>query len=75
MGTYINIGNAGFQSARKCYIPNKEVAGEMVNAIEDNNWTEVIKALNASEGLLQATLDGDEEASTTTNSRKHISVG
>jgi hypothetical protein len=46
----------------ECYIPNKEVAGEMVNAIEDNNWTEVIKALNASEGLLQATLDGDEEA-------------
>ena len=46
----------------ECYIPNKEVAGEMVNAIEDNNWTEVMKALNASEDLLQATLDGDEEA-------------
>ena len=46
----------------ECYIPNKEVAGEMVNAIEDNNWTEVMKALNASEELLQATLDGDEEA-------------
>ena len=45
----------------ECYIPNKEVAGEMVNAIEDNNWTEVMKALNASEELLQATLDGDEE--------------
>ena len=46
----------------ECYIPNKEVAGEMVNAIEENNWTEVVKALNASEQLLQATLDGDEEA-------------
>ena len=46
----------------ECYIPNKEVAGEMVNAIEDNNWTEVVKALDASEQLLQATLDGDEEA-------------
>ena len=45
----------------ECYIPNKEVAGEMVNAVEDNNWTEVVKALNASEQLLQATLDGDEE--------------
>lgn len=45
-----------------CYIPNKEVAGEMVNAIEDNNWTHVVKALNASEQLLAATLDGDEEA-------------
>ena len=46
----------------ECYIPNKEVAGEMVNAIEANSWTEVVKALEASEELLQATLDGDEEA-------------
>ena len=46
----------------ECYIPNKEVAGEMVNAVEDNNWTEVVKALAASEQLLEATLRGDEEA-------------
>ena len=46
----------------ECYIPNKEVAGEMVNAIEDNNWAVVVTALQASEELLQATLDGDEEA-------------
>ena len=46
----------------ECYIPNKEVAGEMVNAIEANNWTVVMKALEASEQLLQATLCGDEEA-------------
>jgi hypothetical protein len=46
----------------ECYIPNKEVAGEMVNAVEDNNWAPVVKALQASEQLLQATLDGDEEA-------------
>lgn len=46
----------------ECYIPNKEVAGEMVNAIEANNWTVVMKALEASEQLLQATLRGDEEA-------------
>ena len=46
----------------KCYIPNKEVAGEMVNAVEANNWTLVVKALEASEQLLQATLRGDGEA-------------
>ena len=46
----------------ECYIPNKEVAGEMVNAIEDSRWTNVVQALEASEQLLQATLDGDEEA-------------
>ena len=49
-------------SKSECYIPNKEVAGEMVNAVEANNWTPVVKALEASERLLQATLRGDEEA-------------
>ena len=46
----------------ECYIPNKEVAGEMVNAVEASNWMPVVKALEASEQLLQATLSGDEEA-------------
>ena len=59
----IHLGYLSFdRNKSECYIPNKEVAGEMVNAIEDNNWTEVVKALSASEQLLQATLDGDEEA-------------
>ena len=34
----------------------------MVNAVEDNNWTPVVNAIKTSEQLLQATLDGDEEA-------------
>ena len=46
----------------ECYIPNREVGGEMVNAVEDNNWASVVTALQASEQLLQDTLDGDEEA-------------
>lgn len=46
----------------ECYIPNKEVGGEMVNAVEDNNWAGVVTALQNSEQLLQDTLDGDEEA-------------
>ena len=59
----IHLGYLSYdRNKSECYIPNKEVAGEMVNAIEDNNWTEVVKALSASEQLLQATLDGDEEA-------------
>ena len=45
----------------ECYIPNKEVAGELVNAVEDNNWTNVVKSLHASEQLLEATLRGDED--------------
>ena len=48
----------------ECYIPNKEVAGEMVNAVKTTNWRPVIDALNQSKQLLQATLEGDEEAVT-----------
>ena len=46
----------------ECWIPNREVAGEMVNAVKANNWKHVADALQKSERLLQATLDGDEEA-------------
>ena len=46
----------------ECYIPNREVAGEMVNAIEANHWKPVVDALRKSEQLLQATLDGDSDA-------------
>ena len=46
----------------ECYIPNKEVAGEIVNAVQSNNWTHVVKAVEASEQLLRATLRRDEDA-------------
>ena len=46
----------------ECYIPNKEVEGEMVNAIRNNNWLPVIRSLEQSRQLLRDTLDGDEEA-------------
>ena len=46
----------------ECYIPNREVWGEMANAVRANKWKHVSEALTASEQLLQATLDGDEEA-------------
>ena len=59
----IHLGYLSYDRTKsECYIPNKEVAGEMVNAVEDNNWNPVVKALQTSEQLLQATLDGDEEA-------------
>ena len=46
----------------ECYIPNTEVGGEMVNAVEANNWKPVVDALEASEQLLQSVLDRDAEA-------------
>ena len=46
----------------ECYIPNREVAGEMVNAVKANNWKILADAIDQSKRLLQSTLDGDEEA-------------
>ena len=46
----------------ECWIPNREVASEMVNAVESTNWKHVADALQKSEHLLQATLNGDSEA-------------
>jgi hypothetical protein len=46
----------------ECYIPNTEVGGEMVNAVEANDWRPVVDALEASEQLLQSVLDRDAEA-------------
>ena len=46
----------------ECYIPNREVAGEMVNAVKANKWKPVVEALDKSEKLLAATLAGDENA-------------
>ena len=59
----IHLGYLSFNWRKEvCYIPNREVAGEMVNAIKSNKWKPVVDALQQSERLLQATLDGDEEA-------------
>ena len=59
----IHLGYLSYNwQKNECYIPSKEVAGEMVNAVEASNWTHVMNALNASEQLLQATLRGDEVA-------------
>ena len=59
----IHLGYLSFDRVRhECYIPNYEVAGEMVNAVKSSHWDVVADALDRSEQLLQAVLDGDEEA-------------
>lgn len=59
----IHLGYLSYDRVKKeCFIPNLEVSGEMENAIRTNNWEPVVNALGKSEQLLQATLDGDEEA-------------
>ena len=59
----IHLGYLSFNWQKKeCYVPNFEVSGELSNAVEETNWTHVVKALQESEELLQATLEGDCEA-------------
>lgn len=59
----IHLGYLSYDwRANECYIPNREVTGEMVNAVKDTNWNHVAAALEQSRRLLQATLAGDEAA-------------
>lgn len=59
----IHLGYLSFdRREQECFIPNKEVAKEMENAIKAKNWKGVVDALNQSRELLKATLAGDEKA-------------
>lgn len=59
----IHLGYLAFDRVKsECYIPNYEVAGEMVNAVKSIHWDVVADALDESEQLFQAVLDGDTEA-------------
>ncbi|MGM9777988.1 MAG: PD-(D/E)XK nuclease domain-containing protein, partial [Prevotella sp.] len=48
--------------AQECYIPNKEVADELLNAVEDTSWTRLADTITASRNLLAATISGNEQA-------------
>ncbi len=59
----IQLGYLGYDWRKdECYVPNREVGGEMANAVEANNWSPVVNALQQSEQLLADTLAGDAEA-------------
>lgn len=59
----IHLGYLAFDWRRsECYLPNREVAMEMENAIRKNNWRPVIDAIEASERLLDALLRGNADA-------------
>ncbi len=58
----IHLGYLGYDSLkREAFIPNKEITEEFENAMSVGGWSEVMKVLNASEKLLENTLNGDEE--------------
>lgn len=59
----IHLGYLAYDSATgKCFIPNKEVGEQFLNAVEDTSWTRLVEALTASRNLLEATLSGNEAA-------------
>jgi len=59
----IHLGYLSYDWRRsECYIPNLEVAGEMVNAVKATKWHRIAGAIEKSRQLLQATLDGNEDA-------------
>ena len=59
----IHLGYLSYERKEKeCHIPNREVAGEMVNAVKSNKWQPVVDAIQQSKQLLRDTLEGDCEA-------------
>ena len=50
------------EDRRQCYVPNKEVADEFLNAVEDTSWSRLVDAITASRNLLDATIAGNEQA-------------
>lgn len=59
----IHLGYLAYDTEKKkCFIPNKEVAQEMQNAVEDARWDAVVKAIKQSDALLNRTLEGDADA-------------
>ncbi len=47
---------------KKVFIPNDEVRSAFLRAIRNDGWEEVIKAVDASEALLKATLEMNEKS-------------
>lgn len=57
----IHMGYLAYDSKMKqVFIPNEEVRSVFLRAIRNDGWNEVIKAIDASEALLKATLAMDE---------------
>ena len=59
----IHLGYLSYiHDSKECYIPNKEVAEEFLNAVEDTSWTRLVEAITASHNLLASTIAGNEQA-------------
>ncbi|MDE6608821.1 MAG: ATP-binding protein [Lachnospiraceae bacterium] len=71
----IHLGYLGYNSeTEEAFIPNKEIIREFENAMSVGGWSEVMNVLKASEKLLEATLNGEEERVATALDRAHMEV-
>lgn len=62
MTLLVHLGYLAFDSARsEVFIPNREVADEFRNAMEEKEWGVIADILSDSEKLLEATLAGDNK--------------
>ena len=58
----IHLGYLAYNGKKKtAYIPNEEIRGEFLDAVEENKWNELIEFEQQSSDLLDATLDMDTE--------------
>ena len=59
----IHLGYLSYdRNEQECYIPNREVAGEMEQAVMSNHWKPVVDSLKQSRQLMRSLLQGDAEA-------------
>ena len=58
---YLTFRSTNTTGTGKVWIPNSEVKQEFINSIEDGGWGNLIKAIHASDVLLEATLNGNSE--------------
>ena len=59
----IHLGYLAYDNnEQECYIPNKEVADEMNNAIKATSWEPLVKTIQNSKSLLDATITGNAAA-------------
>ncbi len=59
----IHLGYLSYDADTKtCRIPNKEVAEQFENAVRKTSWKEMIKVIENSKRLLEATINRDEKA-------------
>ena len=58
----IHLGYLAYDAEQsEVFIPNEEIRSEFVRSIRVSDWQEVMKSINASKALLEATLNGDTD--------------